>query len=161
MKLNSTGSWEWIRILCTAKFSYQASTEAVVRRCSVKKLCRSLNFNEVSGWRPATFLRKTSVQVFSCEFCTVFKNIYFIEHLWMAPSENTCTTKKMPAAANAEKDIIHAWIVYSWIGESFERASGNRAIQLTTSVDHHVETSQLICRANKLTGFYMLGNTGR
>ena len=32
---------------------------------------------------------------------------------------------------------------------------------LTTNVPHHIETSQLICYANQLTGFYMLGNAGR
>ena len=32
---------------------------------------------------------------------------------------------------------------------------------LTTNVPHHIETSQLICRANQLAGFYMLGNIGR
>ena len=32
---------------------------------------------------------------------------------------------------------------------------------LTTSVPHHIETSQLIWRANQLTCFYMMGNTGR
>ena len=28
----------------------------------------------------------------------------------------------------------------------------------TTNVPHHIETSQLICNANQLTGFYMMGN---
>ena len=28
---------------------------------------------------------------------------------------------------------------------------------LTTNVPHHIETSQLICIANQLTGFYMKG----
>ena len=32
---------------------------------------------------------------------------------------------------------------------------------LTTNVPHHIETSQLICNANQLTGFYMMGNIGR
>ena len=32
---------------------------------------------------------------------------------------------------------------------------------LTTNVPHHIETSQLICTANHLTGFYMMGNIGR
>ena len=32
---------------------------------------------------------------------------------------------------------------------------------LTTSVPRHIETSQLICRTNQLTCFYMMGNTGR
>ena len=31
---------------------------------------------------------------------------------------------------------------------------------LTTNVLHHIETSQLICTANQLTGFYMIGNIG-
>ena len=32
---------------------------------------------------------------------------------------------------------------------------------LTANVPHHTETSQFICRANQLTGFYMMGNIGR
>ena len=32
---------------------------------------------------------------------------------------------------------------------------------LTISVPHQKETSQFICSANKLTGFYMMANTGR
>ena len=32
---------------------------------------------------------------------------------------------------------------------------------LTTNVRHHIENSQLICNANKLFGFYMMGNIGR
>ena len=31
---------------------------------------------------------------------------------------------------------------------------------LTTNVPHHIETSQLICGANQLTGFSMIGNSG-
>ena len=30
--------------------------------------------------------------------------------------------------------------------------------QLVTNASHHIETSQLICDANELTGFYMMGN---
>ena len=32
---------------------------------------------------------------------------------------------------------------------------------LTTNVHHHIETNQLICTENQLTGFYMMGNNGR
>lgn len=32
---------------------------------------------------------------------------------------------------------------------------------LTTNVSYHRETSQSICHANQLTGFHMMGNTGR
>ena len=31
---------------------------------------------------------------------------------------------------------------------------------LTTIVSHHTETSQLIWKANQLTGLYMMGNIG-
>ena len=32
---------------------------------------------------------------------------------------------------------------------------------LITNVPYHVETNQLICNANELTGFYLMGNIGR
>ena len=32
---------------------------------------------------------------------------------------------------------------------------------LTTNVPHHIETSQFICTANQLAGFYMMGNISR
>ena len=32
---------------------------------------------------------------------------------------------------------------------------------LTTNVPYHIETSQLICTANQVTGFYIMGNSGR
>ena len=32
---------------------------------------------------------------------------------------------------------------------------------LTTSVPRHIETSELICITNQLTGFYVIGNIGR
>ena len=61
------------------------------QRCSVKKvflnisqnshenLCQSLLFNK-EGF--SKFIKKEALaQVFSCEFCEIFKNIYFTEHL--------------------------------------------------------------------------------
>ena len=61
------------------------------RRCSVEKgvlgnfakfterhLCQCLFFNKVEGLRPATSLKKeTLAQVFSYEFCGIFKETYF------------------------------------------------------------------------------------
>ena len=32
---------------------------------------------------------------------------------------------------------------------------------LRTEIPHHIEASQLICNAAKLTSFYMMGNIGR
>ena len=36
-----------------------------------------------------------------------------------------------------------------------------RVNPLTTNALHHIETSQLICIANQLTGFYIMTNIGR
>ena len=32
------------------------------------------------AFRPATLLKKTSIQVFSCEYCEIFQNTYFEKH---------------------------------------------------------------------------------
>ena len=48
---------------------------------TAKHLCQSLSFNKVLGLRSATLLKKeTLAQVFSCEFCKIFKNTFFTEH---------------------------------------------------------------------------------
>ena len=46
-----------------------------------KHLCQSLFFNKVAG--ACNFIEKeTLAQVFSCEFCEISKNTFFIEQLW-------------------------------------------------------------------------------
>ena len=38
-------------------------------------------------WASGNFIKKeTLAQVFSCEFCEIFKNTFFAEHLWMTAS---------------------------------------------------------------------------
>ena len=39
-----------------------------------KHLCQSLFFSKAAGLRPATFLKKSLAQAFSCEFCEISKN---------------------------------------------------------------------------------------
>ena len=63
--------------------------EAIVQRCSVKKVflkisensqkntCASLFFNKVADLRPATLLKLTLTQVFSCEFCEILRTPFF------------------------------------------------------------------------------------
>ena len=42
------------------------------------------NFGKFTGLRPATLLKESLAQVFSYEFCEIFKNTFFIEHLrWL------------------------------------------------------------------------------
>ena len=52
-----------------------------------KHLCQSLFFNKVASLRPATLFKKRLAQVFSCDFCEIFKDTIFTEHLWKTASE--------------------------------------------------------------------------
>ena len=71
--------------------------EAVVHSCSVKKVLFKIFetsnrvevfLNKARGLRPPSYnsLKQTPELVFSCEFCEMFKNTYFVEHLWMTVS---------------------------------------------------------------------------
>ena len=44
-----------------------------------KHLCQSLFFNKLQARGKKE--KKTLAQVFSCEFCEIFKNTFFTEHL--------------------------------------------------------------------------------
>ena len=73
-------------------------------RCSMRKgvlkvfakfkgihLCRSHSFNKCK------FLKKEiPMQLFSCEFCEIFKNTFFIENLQATASENTRYLRGLP-----------------------------------------------------------------
>ena len=78
------------------------TTEAVVRRCSVKKIflimsqntnentCIKVSFlNKVAGGLQL-YQKKTLAQVFSCEFCEVFKNTLFHRTPPMVASASDC-----------------------------------------------------------------------
>ena len=57
----------------------------------------------------------------------------------------------------------HELDFYNHAGQDFHQRSQlvlRPTNPLTTNVPHHVETSQLICNANELTGYYMLGSIG-
>ena len=64
------------------RISWLISTEAVARRCSVKMV-----FLEISGWE-LRFIRKEALaQVFSCEFCEIFKKTFSTKHLFYRIAE--------------------------------------------------------------------------
>ena len=76
------------------ELALQVSTEAATKvvlsqkeflessQNSQENTCARASFlNNVTGLRPATVLKKTLAQVFSCEFCEISKNIFFTEHL--------------------------------------------------------------------------------
>ena len=63
-------------------------TKAAVQRFSVKSILR--NFAKFTGKRLCQSLffnkKETLAQVFSCDFCEISKNTFFIEHLWTTAS---------------------------------------------------------------------------
>ena len=58
--------------------------EAVARRCSVKKVfLKILQNSQESTWvRASLLIKRALAELFSCEFCEIFKNNFFIEHPW-------------------------------------------------------------------------------
>ena len=90
--------WWMLRSSCPRVF-YKIGVPKIFVNFTGKHLCRSLFLNKITGIRPATllknsdtgvflwflrnsqacnFIRKeTSTQVLSCEFCEIFKDIFF------------------------------------------------------------------------------------
>ena len=75
-------------------YLYVRDAEAVVRKCSVKEVfLKILQNSQENTCARASFLiklqfikKQTLAQVFSCEFCELFKNTFFIEnHWWLLP----------------------------------------------------------------------------
>ena len=70
-----------------------------------KWLFQSLFFNNVAGRRPATLLKKESqAQLFSCEFCGIFKNTFFYRMPLVAASVYTSFI-----------NLPYFWQVRNWI----------------------------------------------
>ena len=62
--------------------------EAVVRRCSVKKVFLEISQNsQENTCARVSFLIKTLVQVFSCDFCEISKNSFSYRAPLVAASE--------------------------------------------------------------------------
>ena len=76
--------WIWTKIseiLTVVRSSHQrcSVTKGVLRNFenfTGKNLCQCLFFNKDAGLSPATLLKKTLAQVFSCEFCKISKNTF-------------------------------------------------------------------------------------
>ena len=73
----------WIQ--CLLKFS--SSSRSSHQRCSIEKGVLK-NFTKFTGkgHSPATLLKKRLAQAFSCEFCEIFQNSLFAEHVWTTAS---------------------------------------------------------------------------
>ena len=56
--------------------------------------------------------------------------------------------KKLENETHNNLHISHVIVIY---------VQSRKKLTLQDQCSHHIETSQLICRANQLTGFYMMG----
>ena len=61
--------------------------EVLLKISTGKDLCRNPFFTKVGDCAP--LLNETPKQVFFCEFCEIFKNTYFVEHLLTAAVDTT------------------------------------------------------------------------
>ena len=76
------------------------------QRCSIKKLFLKIfrNIRREAGLQACNFIKNTlPTHVFSCEYCEIFKNVYFEEHFGTAASTKT-TVKGI--GNNNDPDII-------------------------------------------------------
>ena len=73
------------------------------RKFTGKHLCQSFFFNNVTGLRPATLLKKTLSQVFSCEFCEISKNCFSYKTPLVAASG---LTKKANSSNLSIQDLL-------------------------------------------------------
>ena len=72
---------------------------------SQEKTCTRVIFlNEVAGLQACNFIKKETVaQVFSCEFCEIFKNAFFTEHLWTTASVYSKVVKEQRVLVTGEE----------------------------------------------------------
>ena len=72
-----------------------------------KQLCRSFFLNKVADLRPATLLKRTVAQVFSCEFCEIYKNTFFHKTPLVAASEQLSISVLNIISQNSLNDTRH------------------------------------------------------
>ena len=112
--------------------------------------------------------KETLTQVFSCEFCENRKNTFFTEHLWETASiliHLIYWTKfrqfRIPTFFYIILSFVYLRETTSWTLDVLctinLRPVSWEMLTLYDQCSHHIKTSQLICRVNQLTGFYMKG----
>ena len=91
----------------TWKQSLGGVKKGVLRNFAGKPLCQCLFFKKVTDLRPATLLKETLAQVFSCEFCEISKNAFIqnttgrllLETAWKVSQCVKIWTRKTPNMA--------------------------------------------------------------
>ena len=84
-------AWEFVVLEAATKGVLSKKLFLKIPQNSKKNTCASLFSNKVAKNSYSNFLNKVEkqilAQVFSCEFCEIFKNTFFTEHLWATISE--------------------------------------------------------------------------
>ena len=80
---------------------------------SQENTCIGAFFNKVAGSHNCNFIKKRLLtQVFSSEFCQLFKKTYFVEDLWTASSETPA-----PLSKNTPSFTEHLqWLILTFSG---------------------------------------------
>ena len=94
---------------------------------------QSLFFNKVAVQKTAPLLKDSFFKCFPVNFEKIFKNNFFIEHLW--------------------------WLLLDLKQVRFLTEFVRLKTSLTSRGPHYIKTSPLICRANQWIGFYMIGTS--
>ena len=155
------------RILLTLSWhsSYHIETSPLI--CSAKSIERFFCHGELRHGRVQA-LTDMSSKCYCCFqlFADIFgrglwlllfystKTIYQKLFFWIIAKRSTKKSRNLAWRCGVNKQIM------TQMKGSLKLIVSNLK-PLTTCVPHHIETSQLICRANQLTGFYMMGNNGR
>ena len=72
----------------------------------LKKLVLKILQYSQESCRAATLLKKTPIQMFSSEYCEIFKNTYFEEHLLTAVSDF------LKQLQNNDKQLLLYWLFH-------------------------------------------------
>ena len=108
LKLSSNRNNELYR----PTLSFYLSSEAVVQKCSVKKVFKI--HRKTPGPKPkaCNFIKKeTLAQVFSCEFCEISKNIFFHKTPLVAASDRLVAQASSAAMSSSEYQEVLIFMV--------------------------------------------------
>ena len=83
-----------------------------------KHLCQSLLFDKVAVLRK----KETLTRVFSCEFCEIFKNTFFTEHLWTTASKHQISTRvNQKKTKSSRNDYVMCTCFKFWLMKNIFR----------------------------------------
>ena len=106
-----------------------------------KQLCQSLFFNKAAG--AYNFIKKeTLAQLFSCEFCVIFKNAFFCRTTLVLASANIKTRFQNHINQYVLKSEIFTNVNIVWNSDSFIENSKIRALLNKLRLTNWIKTGK-------------------